>query len=675
MGVFRCYKAASNSSSKGKFKVYLCAHREEVAHYLPIIAETVLPRFPRCAVWYYDDHANGAPLPRQTFEENLSEMRLFIVPVTKNFLRHGNPALEIDFRYAREHNIPMLILLWEDELINRFNRVCGKRHVIRQSDRDYDEKVDRFLSLLFADDSLLKRMKKAFDAQIFLSYRKVDRAHAIRLIELIGKQFPNVAVWFDDYLTAGERFNSEIQRAIRESDCMVLAVTPRMLDTPHYVQRKEYPLARDLKKPVIPFEMEPTDRASLSESVLRGLDGYVHIEDEDAMRRSIEDALGKRQSKKGDDSAQRNYLIGLACLLGAGVSRDPAAGYARIKDAADAGNHEAMNKLYQMYRVGDFVQMDYRAAIDWKLKSLQALHELRYHARYGYQRARYGIAYVESALDLMDYGRELLDERFDTPDNEATYDFDFIEGTRFRVSQLLDIFAGNLFSAYPTPDTRVALAKAHSYSGRREAELHAEDFYAIRNARERCLQALGLLENAPEQTSEIRKLTAEIHLALAALIHQEISPSAVSFSTAKYEIENARAQLSQMLEHSATVASLLNALPDVQRDTTVTALLYRAYRMCANGCSISALLDRSPKTNQMCKKYRFLAIKHLRELIAERETRQRTLDLRDLYHQLLWDKVGTVDDPAERDGLLREFEATVDILAKKWNIMRHPHPQ
>ena len=53
------------------------------------------------------------------------------------------------------------------------------------------------------------------------------------------------AIWFDEYLVPGERFNDAIRDAFEKSSLFAMAVTPHLTEDGNYVMRVEYPLARD----------------------------------------------------------------------------------------------------------------------------------------------------------------------------------------------------------------------------------------------------------------------------------------------------------------------------------------------------------------------------------------------------------------------------------------------
>ena len=131
----------------------------------------------------------------------------------------------------------------------------------------YIEKLRVFLSDVFWGDELSEKIRDAFDAYVFMSYRKKDRKMAQSLMHLIHEDdfCRDVAIRDDEFLIPGEDFSQSIVEAIEKSDLFALVVTPNLIIEDNYVLQKEYPLAVEKKKPVMPVEMLDTDKSKLSE--------------------------------------------------------------------------------------------------------------------------------------------------------------------------------------------------------------------------------------------------------------------------------------------------------------------------------------------------------------------------------------------------------------------------
>ena len=119
----------------------------------------------------------------------------------------------------------------EEEYARRFgnlqylSRLCQGEGAL-----SYEEKLRRYLQQVLATKEETAKVRNAFDACVFLSYRKKDRRQA---------------------------------RALRRSAAFVLLVTPRLTEEENYVARVEYPAARQEGKTVLPVQVEQTEWTAL----------------------------------------------------------------------------------------------------------------------------------------------------------------------------------------------------------------------------------------------------------------------------------------------------------------------------------------------------------------------------------------------------------------------------
>lgn len=123
----------------------------------------------------------------------------------------------------------------------------------------------KFLNAVLIGDEEAERIRNEFSARIFLSYRKMDRKHAQKLMRLIHKiDFcRDLAIWYDEYLTPSESFHQNISEALDQSALFTLAVTDNLLIDGNYVMDTEYPMSRRKNIPCLPAEMEATDQITL----------------------------------------------------------------------------------------------------------------------------------------------------------------------------------------------------------------------------------------------------------------------------------------------------------------------------------------------------------------------------------------------------------------------------
>lgn len=117
-------------------------------------------------------------------------------------------------------------------------------------------------------DELAAKIRAAFDAYIFLSYRKKDRKYANELMRLIHKNdfCRDIASWYD-----------------------------------------EYPETAKQKKTVIPAELEKTDHETLLKQY-PGIPSLVDAREGVALSKSLESALSRIAIRENDTDPQHNFF-------------------------------------------------------------------------------------------------------------------------------------------------------------------------------------------------------------------------------------------------------------------------------------------------------------------------------------------------------------------------------
>lgn len=362
------YKTRGMSDPQGKPRVYFCCHPKDFVPCFGPISDELLKK-QNCAIWY-DDSGNAAWDKEREME--LGQMQLFVMPVTTKLLTTPNRALGVEFPFAVKHHIPVLPLMQEGDLEELFNKKCGDLQFLDKTAQDstaisYEEKLEKYLSSVLIGDELAEKVRGAFDAYIFLSYRKKDRKYAQELMRLIHKNdfCRDIAIWYDEFLTPGENFNHAIKAALQKSDFFTLVVTPNLVNETNYVITTEYPEAKKCGKEIFPAQMVPTDEGQLKDK-FEAIPKCVDAHEEDELTASLLDTLGRLAINPTESSPQHNFFIGLAYLSGIDVEVDRDRALKLITDAAESGLPEAIKKLVDMYRSGSGVERNYRTAIHWQ---------------------------------------------------------------------------------------------------------------------------------------------------------------------------------------------------------------------------------------------------------------------------------------------------------------------
>ena len=364
------YKTKGMTSPQGKRRVYFTCHPDDHGRFFEQISAELLG-ITDCAVWYSTDDEH------EDIDTDLGQMNLLVVPVTTRLLTKPCRARDTDVPFALKHHIPILPLMHEDGLDELYGRHFGDLHYLDPNARDdtalsYGEKLKKYLNSVLVGDELAAKVREAFDAYIFLSYRKKDRKYANELMRLIHKNdfCRDIAIWYDEYLVPGHNFKQAISAALQRSDLFTLVVTPNLVNEKNYVEEVEYPAAVEQNKPILPVELKKTDRIALS-AHYRDIPNSVDARDETALAEALESALARIARRENASDPQHNFFIGLAYLDGIDVEVDHGRALSLITFAADSKEHcvpEAMEKLVSMYEEGHGVERDYRIAAEWQRK-------------------------------------------------------------------------------------------------------------------------------------------------------------------------------------------------------------------------------------------------------------------------------------------------------------------
>ncbi len=365
------YKTKGNSSPNKKQRVYFCCHPKDFKRYFDEICEDIFKN-QNCVLYYhaieYDDTVDEEELI-----ENLSQMQLFVVPVTSTFLVGESRAKNLELKYAVENHIPVLPLMQErgEWFLELFSKVFGDvqyldKNAVDDTSISYDEKLKRFLSSVLVGDEVADKVRGSFHDYIFLSYRKKDRKYAQKLMRLIHKNdfCQDVAIWYDEYLTPGENFNDEIAKVIDKSSLFALAVTPNLLEKDNYIIKYEYPMAKELGKNILCAELVSTNMEELKK-VYVGIPELTDVCDEKILKKKLMGVFNE-SSNRGKMDPERSFFIGLAYLLGIDVEVDHERAVELITCSAHAGFDKAIEKLVAMYRNGEGVKRNYETAIHWQ---------------------------------------------------------------------------------------------------------------------------------------------------------------------------------------------------------------------------------------------------------------------------------------------------------------------
>jgi len=405
------YITNGNQNLQGKSRVYFCGHPSDYGSTLQQIARDILET-PNCVIWY--DGEPDARWEEESHFSDLSNMQLFVVPVTEPFLYEPNRAFSKELPFAVRQHIPLLPIIEDSELESVFEEKCGRFQSLKKTVKGpeplpYKERLRKYLSQTLIGDQLSQKVLNAFDAQIFLAYRKADRQYAHQFMRMVHEcpRFRNVAIWYDEFLSTGENYTEEIDTAIQHSNVFAMVVTPNIVMQPHYnyVKENEYPAAAKQRKPVIPVEFLKTNSSALKKEYA-GIPDCIPANGKDSLYAALESALVGIRLTEHIGRPERQFLLGLAYLGGIGLEKNLDYSLQYLSAAAEADFPEAMERLAGMYRYGEGVAPDLLTAVHWQ--SRLAWHYKNEYEKTGQRESGIHTVFEQHKLYeyLMEAGRE-----------------------------------------------------------------------------------------------------------------------------------------------------------------------------------------------------------------------------------------------------------------------------
>ena len=366
------YVSKDNLPIKGKPKVFFISHPADFDATFDLICDQIFKTHV-CAIFYTDNSVESL----DDISTDLYQMNLFVIPVSLKLLTEANDAMDKYVPFAIKNNIPILPILVDSGIETIYSRKdkFGNRqyldYTLSNSSVSYEEKLKKYLDSVLVDDKLAEKIRSAFDAYIFLSYRKKDRAYADKLMRLIHDipQCRDIAIWYDEFLVPGESFSDNILKTLDKSDIFALLVSPSLLEEPNgkpnYIMAIEYPYAKKQNKKILPIEMQKTNTNELAQK-------YAELPDIIKMDASFKERFSKIISGIATNTdhscAEHNFLVGLAYLDGIDVEIDKRRALDLITFAAEHDLPEAMDKLFTMYHDGIGVELNYANAVFWSEK-------------------------------------------------------------------------------------------------------------------------------------------------------------------------------------------------------------------------------------------------------------------------------------------------------------------
>lgn len=239
------FKARGLSNPQSKTRIYFCCHPKDFEPYFDIISNAVLSEID-CAIWYCDNLARD-----KYFFDDLSSMKLFVVPVTPNLIKVPNEIIDSEISFAKEHKIPILPIVTEKGLEDDFCHKWGSFCSIELKDtltssREFQENLKSLLSSYLI-------VKEHEGSWIFLSHssRDIEKVRIIRNEFEKHKQNPlafHLKCLRTDTQEGCKELEDLIKREIDARDWFVFCESEAAKKSTYVNMEKEYVLNRGKKK-------------------------------------------------------------------------------------------------------------------------------------------------------------------------------------------------------------------------------------------------------------------------------------------------------------------------------------------------------------------------------------------------------------------------------------------
>ena len=343
----------SRDSINDKPGIYFTCHPGDFKKYFEVVVGDII-ELSDAVIYYTEDMTE--PFSEEELSLGIGEMQLLVVPITHKLLSTPNRAMDVDIQFAKRAGMRILPIMMEEGLDDLYSDPgkFGNRQYINPNKTDdsaisYEQRLSEYIADVTIDTDLLSRVREAFDTRLFLSYRKKDRVYANTLMKSIHgiPEFRDVAIWYDEYIRLGEDFRENIDTALKKSELFLLLVTPSILEDPNFVKDEEYKMANG-KKPILPVEMVPTDKAALSLD-FENIPECAKMDNEE-IRVRIMELLPNGLDKSKDNDPEHLYLIGIAYFYGIDMEVDRERGLSMLRTAADMGYPAANDFIFDYHR-------------------------------------------------------------------------------------------------------------------------------------------------------------------------------------------------------------------------------------------------------------------------------------------------------------------------------------
>ncbi len=368
-----------------RFHIMYFAHPNDHDRYIRFFIDTLM-KFGHATITVWTKSNPQEPLYQKDAEEfynTLSSVKMLVFPVSRSFLETNNELKDIIIPYASDHNIRILPIMVEPGLDRAYEQIVGHHQYLSilnvdNTELPFETKLRNFMEPMMPQNPIVERVKQSFSGQIFLSYRKKNRAQAMQVVDLIHRDpiLQSYSIWYDEYLIAGEKYDRHIADKLSDSLFVILVVTPDLLEEGNYVAQYEYSQAVQQGKIILPIVVDDTDKQRFLE-LYPTCKNYLPIEFAHEINREVRRILlHELKALPVANSGENTYHLGLAYLYGYEMECNVHRGITYLTESAMDGNIEAMNDLAEIYHDGIVVPKDMDGALFFQRRSVGRMKEI-----------------------------------------------------------------------------------------------------------------------------------------------------------------------------------------------------------------------------------------------------------------------------------------------------------
>ncbi len=363
-----CYKSRKNelpNNDKPSIFIYACP-KDNIWHNK--IIDLFLDAFD-CGVYFFEN--TFIDVEANLTEKDFSRFSLLVILISENSINIDYNLVSQFQSIAKQTKTPIFFVRVSNIDFNDFETKHGSIHVFDATNIDIPthkdsvvEHIRAKLFELFYSDIETNDIKNAFNAQIFLSYRKKDYRYLNSFLNLFHSipLLRSVSVWYDDFLIPGKNYERSINDAMNDSPLFLLIVTNNLLEKGNYVLNIEYPFAIINNKIIFPFQFENIDKIKLQQT-FPNLPNCIDASNIQEVKIALNKICEYLKLNVQENSPKQKYFLGLAYLLGVYVEKNAKISEELLSDSIENGYTEGLMKLGEMYAYGNGVSQDHKKAI------------------------------------------------------------------------------------------------------------------------------------------------------------------------------------------------------------------------------------------------------------------------------------------------------------------------